>query len=95
VQLQQDAIAAAPRGPVDVGAEATRGTSGSPQPYPHRAAIEASLGRSLPAKAFFGVEAATASANLGAEAYTMGDSVALQRRILVNSTCTSTSSLCE
>jgi hypothetical protein len=76
VQLQQDAAAAAPRGPVDVDAEAQRGTSGSPQPYPHRAAIETSLGRSLPAKAFFGAEAAAACANLGAEAYATGDSVA-------------------
>jgi hypothetical protein len=76
VQLQQDAAAAAPRGPVDVDAEAQRGTSGSPQPYPHRAAIETSLGRSLPAKAFFGAEAAAACANLGAEAYATVDSVA-------------------
>jgi hypothetical protein len=76
VQLQHDAAAAAPRPPIDVDAEAARGTSGPPQPYPHRGAIEASLGRALPAKAFFGDEAAAACANLGAEAYTTGDSVA-------------------
>ena len=80
VQLQSDVAASEPapgsRKPVDVDAEAARGTSGSAQPYPHRAEIEASMGRPVPAKAFFGAEARAASAALGAEAYTVGDSVA-------------------
>lgn len=72
------AAAPAPRKPVDVDvdAEAARGTSGSAQPYPHRTQIEASMGQSVPAKAFFGAEASAASDVLGAEAYTVGDSVA-------------------
>lgn len=60
----------------NVDADAARGIGGAAQPYPHRAAIEASMGRSLPAKAFVGTEASAASAALGAEAYTVGDSVA-------------------
>src|SRR6185369_14650768 len=60
----------------NVDADAARGIGGAAQPYPHRAAIEASMGRSLPAKAFVGTEASAASATLGAEAYTVGDSVA-------------------
>jgi uncharacterized protein DUF4157/L,D-transpeptidase-like protein len=76
VQLQHDGAAPGPHKPVDVEAEAARGTSGSAQPYPHRAEIEASLGRSVPARAFFGAEASAACATLGVEAYTVGDSVA-------------------
>jgi hypothetical protein len=76
VQQLPDVAALASRKPVDVDAEAARGTSGSAQPYPHRAEIEASMGRSVPAKAFFGAEASAASTALGAEAYTVGDSVA-------------------
>ena len=34
------------------------------------------MGRSVPAKAFFGAEASAACVGLGAEAYTVGDSVA-------------------
>lgn len=60
----------------DVDAVAARGTAGAAQPYPHRGAIEAAVGRPVPAKAFFGPEASAACAELGAEAYTVGDSVA-------------------
>jgi hypothetical protein len=74
--MLSDVAAPAPRVPVDRDAEAARGTSGSAQPYPYRTEIEASIGRSVPAKAFFGVEASGACAALGAEAYTVGDSVA-------------------
>jgi hypothetical protein len=76
VQLLPDGAAPGPRTSVDVDAAAARGTSGPAQPYPHRAAIEASMGRHLPAKAFVGPDASAACSALGAEAYTVGDSVA-------------------
>ena len=76
VPLLPDASAPQPRSSSDVDTAAAAGIGGPAQSYPHREEIETSMGRHLSAKAFFGPDATAACAALGAEAYTVGDSVA-------------------
>ncbi len=59
-----------------VQAAADRGTSTSAGPLPHKESMEAAFGMPLDSvKAHVGGEAASASASMGADAYTSGDSI--------------------
>lgn len=78
VAVQRKAGASAPNDPKEVTAAASQGISGGGSPLPNRSQLEAGFGTDLSdVRVHSGAQAASASRAIGAEAYTMGNDIAL------------------